>query len=284
MSLTATCATITAMLASAQGGEVINLKGNCTTITISKQYRREVTINAGGSSVVGLVVRGANVRWRGGKLSAKDGAHGKAGNGYAVLIHQGAANVRLEGVTITAAKKGLVVDQARNIAIVDSKFIALGEDGMIVSRVNGLTVTGNQFGNPVGKPTECLVNGRVQLGLAKRNCAGVWKDGYHSDAIQMRNGVVGARIAGNLIEGKTQGITQMDSKGDAALQNVTIENNIVRTDHYHHITLGNCIGCAIMNNQVQRAEGSPKKAIIRPGLAIRCGNKAQDERVQDGRC
>ncbi|MDX2210551.1 MAG: right-handed parallel beta-helix repeat-containing protein [Sphingopyxis sp.] len=284
MSLTATCATITALLASAQGGEIINLKGNCTTITISKQYRREVTINAGGSSVAGLVVRGTNVRWRGGKVSAKDGAHGRAGNGYAVLIHQAAANIRLEGVTITAAKKGVVVDQARNVAIVDSKFVALGEDGMIVSRVNGLTITGNQFGNPIGKPTECLVNGQVQLGLAKRNCAGVWKDGYHSDAIQMRNGVVGARIALNLVEGKTQGITQMDTTGDAPLQNVTIENNTVRTDNYHHISLGNCIGCSIMNNQVQRAAGSPIKAIIRPGMARRCGNKVQDERVQDGRC
>lgn len=284
MTLTATCATIAAMLASAQGGEVINLKGNCPTITISKAYARQLTVNAQGASVSGLVVRGTNIRWRGGKLAAKDGAHGRAGNGYAVLIHQAAANVRLEGVTITAAKKGIVIDQARNVAIVDSRFVALGEDGMIVSRVNGLTVAGNQFGSPIGKPTECLVNGQIQLGLAKRNCPGVWKDGYHADALQMRNGVVNARISGNLVEGKLQGITQMDTTGDAPLENVIVENNIVRTDNYHHITLGNCIACAIRNNRVERAAGSKIKAVIRPGIATRCGNSAQDERTQDRRC
>jgi Right handed beta helix region len=284
MSLTATCATIAAMLASAQGGEAITLKGNCGTIMVARQYAREVTINGAGSSVAGLVVSGGNIRWRGGKFSAKHGPHGAAGNGYGVLIHKGAANVHLEGVTITAAKKGIVIDMARNVSIVDSRFVALGEDGMIVSRVNGLTVARNQFGQTIGRPTECVVNGNTQLALAKRNCAGVWKDGYHPDALQMRNGVVNARISGNLVEGRTQGITQMDTNGDVPLERVVIENNIVRTDNYHHITLGKCIGCRITNNRVQRAAGSQIKAIIRPGMATRCGNYAQDEKPQDKRC
>lgn len=284
MSLTATCATIAAMLASAQGGEVITLNGSCGSITVARQYARQVTINGAGSSVAGLVVTGGNIRWRGGKLSAKHGIHGQAGNGYGVLIHKGAANVQLEAVTITAAKKGIVIDQARNISIVDSRFVMLGEDGMIVSRVNGLTVARNQFGQTIGKPTECLVNGETRLGLSKRNCAGAWKDGYHADALQMRNGVVNARISENLVEGKTQGITQMDTTGDAPLERVIIDRNIVRTDNYHHITLGNCIGCTISNNQVKRATGSQIKAIIRPGTARRCGNSAQDERAQDRRC
>jgi Right handed beta helix region len=229
-------------------------------------------------------VTGGNIRWRGGRLAAKDGAHGFAGNGYAVRIYNGAANVNFEGVTVTAAKKGIVIDQARNISIVDSRFVALGEDGMIVSRVNGLTVARNQFGQTIGKPTECMVNGRTQLAVIRRNCAGVWKDGYHADALQMRNGVVNARISDNLVEGKTQGLTQMDTTGDAPLQNVTIERNIVRTDNYHHITLGNCIGCVITGNRVERAVGSQIKAVIRPGTARRCGNTAQDEKVQDKRC
>jgi hypothetical protein len=100
----------------------------------------------------------------------------------------------------------------------------------------------------------------------------------------MRNGVINAVISDNLVEGKIQGITQMDTTGDAPLENIVIKSNTVRTDNYHHITLGNCIRCAITNNIVQRAAGSQKKAIIRPGLARRCGNKVQDERVQDKPC
>lgn len=284
MTLTATCATIAAMLASAQGGEVITLKGNCGPVTIARRYPRQVTINGTGATVAGLVVSGSNVRWRGGTLSAKGGAHGFAGNGYGVLIHQRAANIALEGVTVTAAKKGIVIDEARNISVVDSRFTAVGEDGMIVSRVNGLTIARNKFGQTIGKPTECLVNGKIRFALPKRDCAGVWKDGYHPDAVQMRNGVVNAVISGNLVEGKIQGITQMDTTGDAPLENIVIKSNIVRTDNYHHITLGNCIGCAITNNIVQRAAGSQKRAIIRPGMARRCGNKVQDEAVQDRSC
>jgi Right handed beta helix region len=285
MSLTATCATIAAMLASAQGGETITLKGNCPTVTVTRRFARLVTINGAGSSVAGLVVSGGgNIRWVGGKFTAKNGAHGFAGFGYGILINKGAADITLDGVTITAAKKGVVIDQARNITITNSRFTALGEDGMIVSRVAGLTVVRNQFGQTIGKPSECLVNNRVQLSVAKRNCAGTWKDGYHADALQMRNGVLNARISDNMVEGKTQGITQMDTTGDAPLQRVTIERNIVRTDNYHHITLGNCISCVIANNRVERAAGSQIKAIIRPGNARRCGNKAQDEQQRDPAC
>lgn len=285
MSIIATCATIGALLVSAKGGETINLKGNCAGVTISRHYAKLVTIDATRSSVRGLVITGGNVRWRGGRIAAKDGAHGFAGNGYGVHIHGGAANVTLEGVTITAAKKGIVIDQARNLNIASVAFTGLGEDGIIASRVTGLAISRSQFGQTIGKPTQCLVNGAVRLGLPMRDCAGQWTDGYHPDAVQMRNGVVDARISHNLVEGRMQGITQMDTTGDAPLQRVFIEHNIVRTDNFHHITLGdNCIGCAIRNNRVERAAGSAKRAIIRAGAAQRCGNFAQDERNQDDPC
>ena len=76
----------------------------------------------------------------------------------------------------------------------------------------------------------------------------------------------------------------MDTINDLPLRNVHIFNNLVRTDHYHRIALGNCIDCSITDNRVERQEGSLKKAVILPGLAKRCGNYAQDEKVQDAPC
>lgn len=284
----ATCATIKAVLASASGGEVISLNGNCPTITITKAYTKQVTINAGGSSVAGLVITGKNVRWRSGMITAPGGAFASGPLGYGIRVYNGAANIRFDGVTITAAKKGVVLDSVSGITFADSKFVLLGEDGIIASRVTGMTVARSRFAQTIGKPSECNVGGVVTLDVPSRDCialGGVWRDGFHADAVQMRNGVVNARIYDSIVEGATQGITQMDTTGDAPLERVAIERNIVRTDNYHHITLGaNCIGCRVMNNRVERAAGSLIKAVIRQGAATRCGNYAQDERVQDGAC
>lgn len=286
-SISATCDTIQSVLASAQGGEVISFKGNCPTVTITKAYSKQVTVNAGGSSVAGLRISGAaNVRWRSGLITAPEGIHGFAAGGYGIQVNGGARNIRFDAVTVTAAKKGVVLDTASNIIFADSKFTLLGEDGIIASRVAGLTVARSRFWGTIGKPQECLAaDGTITYGMTRSACVGVWKDGYHADAIQMRNGVANARIYDNLVEGNTQGLTQMDTTGDAPLERVIIERNIVRTDNYHHITLGpNCIGCRVMNNRVERAVGSQIKAVIRQGAATRCGNYAQDERAQDAPC
>lgn len=284
MSIAATGATIDAILASAHGGEVISLKGECARITIDRAYPKRVTINAGRSTVAGLFITGSNVRWRGGTLRAAGGAYGVAQAGYAAQVHRGASHIRLDSVLVTAAKKGVVVDEASDIAIKRSRFWRLGEDGIIASRTAGLTIADNHFSETQGKPTQCVTGGVTTYGVAKRDCKGVWTDGTHPDAIQMRDGVTDAQIYGNLVEGNTQGITQMDTPGDAPLERVHVYDNVVRTDNYHHITLTRCAECSIRNNRVERAAGSQKKAVIRAGEALRCGNYAQDEKMQDGAC
>lgn len=289
MTLIATCATIAAVLASAQGGESISLANqNCPTITISKTYAKQVTINGGGSTVAGLVITGKNVRIRSLLITAPGGAFASSTSGYGVRIYNGASNIRFDKVTITVAKKGMVLDNVFNITVAGSKFVLLGEDGIIASRVTGLTVARNTFARTLGKPSECNIGGVVTYNMSNRHCiaaGGVWIDGFHADAVQMRNGVVRANVYDNVIEGETQGVTQMDTVGDAPLVNVFVYRNTVRTDGYHHITLGaNCQNCRIENNRVERQPGSTKKAVIRQGAAARCGNYAQDELTPDKPC
>lgn len=280
MSLTATCATIALAIASAKGGEVINLKGNCPKITIKNMPAKRVTINAGGARVAGLDIlpTAGNIRWRSGTITAPAGMHGFAGDGYAVKNR--GTNVRLDGVLITDAKKGIVSDSAKMFTIADSRFLRYGEDGIIAANTKGLTIVRNRFAEIVGKPTECNVSGVVTFGLSSRDCAargGTWKDGYHKDAVQLRHAVTDTLIAYNRVEGDTQGLTQMDTTGDLPLERVVIEHNMVFANA-HQITLGNCINCTIRWNVVRRFSSAGLKAVIRPGMAKRCGNDTVDEK------
>lgn len=288
MSIAATCATIAIALASAKGGETITLKGECGRIAVDRTYAKPVTVDAEAASVRGLIITGGGVVWRGGTIAAPKGVHAKGGDGYGVLI-RGGTGATITGALVTDAKKAIVLDGAKDVVITDNRFLRYGEDGVIASNTKGLTILRNRFAEQIGKPTECNVGGAVSYGLPRRTCiegGGVWQDGYHNDAVQMRNGVTDALIAHNEVEGQTQGITQMDTKGDAPLERIRIEFNTVRTDGYHPITLGACVDCSIRSNVVRRAAGSAKKSVIRAEAATMvCGNTVPDMPATGGaRC
>lgn len=277
MTILASCATFAALLASAPGGATIELRGDCGNLTISRRFPTMITIDATKARVAGLTVRGANVRWIGGVLSAPGGGDAKGPLGYAMFI--GGHNITLERATITSAKKGIVIDQASNVTIRTVRFWRLREDGVIASRVTGLVITDSQFSESLPRPAVCTsADGQRTPGVARRNCAGSWVDGNHADAVQMRNGVVNARITDNVISGPTQGIAQMDTRGDAPLEGIVIENNRITTSTFHQITLSECLNCVIRGNRVRAEKGWGRKAVIRPGRALRCGNDVADEK------
>lgn len=272
----ATCATLAAVLAAAPGGSTIALRGDCARVTIARSFPSMVTVDASKARVSGLALRGANLRWVGGTLSAPGGPDAKGPPGYALLI--AGRNIRLEGATVTGARKGIVIDKASNVAIDRVKFWRLREDGIIASQTKGLTVTNSQFTESLPRPSVCTgPDGRRTEGVGKRNCRGEWIDGNHADAVQMRHGVTDARIAFNTISGPTQGITQMDTTGDAPLQRVVIENNRIETSAFHQITLTECTDCVIRSNRVRAEKGWARRAVIRPGRATRCGNDVADD-------
>lgn len=272
------------MLASARPGDTIQLAaGQYRDVRIDRTFSSALTIDASAASVRGLQISGGGILWRGGTLMATAGRDGFAASGYGALVT--GSNVTFSGVTVTNAKKGMVVDRAQGVTVMDSTFIRLGEDGIIASRTARLTVLRSRFTQTVGRPTRCTTLFGVIEGLSQRDCLarpGVWVDGYHPDAVQMRNGVTDALIAENVVEGMTQGLTQMESVGDAPLVRIRIERNTVAANG-HHITLYGCNGCVIRNNLVRRWRRDTYRAVIRQGRARRCENDVQDE-GQDGRC
>lgn len=283
MLIAATCNTFLAMIAYASGGDTITLTGNCGTIEISRQFPSTVYIDATKATVQGLRISGSRVHWWGGRISAPGGMDAIGVPGYAVKITGQA--IRVKSAIITNARKGMVIDQASSVLVDRNQFWRLREDGIIASRTSKLTVLLNNFSESKPLPSRCVLSdGTVVLGLASRDCGGTWTDGNHADAVQMRNSMTDVTIADNTVSGETQGMAQMDTTGDLPLRNVVIRNNTIVTDGYHRITLTACYDCAIRNNVVRKALGSTKKAVILPGLATRCGNFAEDEKVPDVPC
>ena len=282
--VTATPATLPLVLETVRPGDTIALRsGTYATVVIRRTFSTPITIDASGSFVRGVQISGGGVVWRSGTIIAPLGQEGIGSTGYGALVT--GTNVTFSGVYFSKARKGIVLDRAARVTISDSTFRGIGEDGVIASRTAGLTIVRNTFDRTVGKPSTCVTKKRVIRGLAKRDCeaqGGVWDDGWHPDAVQMRNAVTDAVITDNVLDGNTQGLTQMDTAGDAPLQRVRIERNTVSVNA-HHITLGDCAGCTIRGNTVRRWRRDSYKAIIRPGKARRCGNVVQDE-ASDGRC
>jgi hypothetical protein len=255
-------------------GAVLTLaKGQvCSSFVYRAVPKGQVLLDATGSTLVGWRFLGSNLRVFGATIRASQGSV-VGPNGYGAYVS--GTNIHFDHVRVTFARKGIVGDNATNLSVTDSEFYAVFEDGMILSRIKGLSVLRSTFIATVSQPTKCKLAGRVVLALPKRVCVGqdgTWVDGYHADAIQMRNAVTDARLEDNQISGLTQGITQMDTAGDLPLERVSIIGNTIITDAPHKITLGACLNCSISGNTVGSPSGSKWKAQIIAGQAVSSKN------------
>ena len=281
--MTIACAALAAALAQAAAGATIRVTGSCGPVEIKAAFARPVTIDASRATVRGLRISGRNITWKGGTLAALDGLQGKGPRGYA--LHVSGTGVTVSGATFTDAHLGVLVHKAAQVRLEGNRFTGLRADGVHLAASTGIVIARNRFENSRPNPSVCRTLGGATLANVRlKDCNGAWNDGDHPDAIQMRDGVRDVLIEKNTITGNTQGIAQMDTKGDKPLVNVRILANEIATDNFHHITLAECTGCRIENNIVRRAKGSQRKAVIRPGTATRCGNQAQDETARDRAC
>lgn len=275
--VTATPATLPAALAAAQPGDTIQLAaGDYAPVTIRRRsFAPAILIDARRATVAGVNIdASAGVRWMGGTVRASGGPDGFAAGGYGFRIVE-SADITVQGATITAARKGLVLGGGRNIAIRSNSFTGLREDGIIATRAARLTISRNSFTDFKPWPTRCtLPDGAITFALPQRQCAGVWQDGNHADAIQIYDGIDGALITGNTIAGVMQGIGQMGNATSKPMQGVQVTGNTVQTAAYHSISLYDCARCRIAGNDIKPNLTPGRKSPVRfiaPGT-VACGN------------
>jgi nitrous oxidase accessory protein NosD len=273
--VTATPATLPAALAAAAPGDTIKLAaGDYAPVAIKRRsFAPGILIDARRATVAGVNIEGsAGIRWMGGTLRASGGMDGNAAAGYAVRLVE-SADVTVQGVTITLARKGMMLAGGRNIAIRGNSFTGLREDGIIATRTARLTISRNNFTDFRPWPTSCAADGAITYGGPRRACAGVWKDGNHPDAIQIYDGIDGALITGNTITGGMQGIGQMGNATSKPMQGVQVTGNTVRTAAYHSISLYDCARCRITGNDIGNLTPGRKSPVrfLAPGTTA-CGN------------
>lgn len=251
----ATCATIAAILANAQGGETVQLRGTCPKITIrGKHYNPPITVEATKATVKGLVVNnGGGVIWKGGVLVAPQGPFAAGTpNGYGFYAYA-ARNVVLDRVVVRDSLKGIVIIRgSQDIQIKDSVIEYMGGDGINIANAKNTIVKNNIIRNFYPNA------------------------GYHQDGIQMWAGASNILIENNRLEGSFQGITDFGAAGDLPISNTHVINNQVHVAHYHGITLGSAVNSSIINNEV-RGLNPAMKTIVRASSKVKaCNNIVWD--------
>lgn len=265
--LQATPETIDSTLADSAGGFTVALSGLFPRLLIRNKYTLPIRILAARAVVAGLTITGAGVDWIGGEAHAFGGSHGFAADGYAVRLHEGCSNVSIAGVKVRNADRGFVLDRADHVRMLDCD-VSVRQDGMIINGGEHLDIIGNRFHDFAPRPTRCtLPDGSILPGLSRIACEardGKWKDGDHSDAIQLRNGIRHAIIAYNRIENISQGIGQMDGPTDLPCDDILVLGNQVAVSGFHSITIERTTNLVVMRNKTWQTTGRRSPLRLHP--------------------
>ena len=281
------CAALALALSSPAGGGNYTLVDDCRSkegkpaLVIRAVYRKPIVITAHGRLVQGLVFDGGgNIVWSGGRIEAPAGSgESPLQTGpqyYGVQIKGESRNIVFDGVSFSNARKAIVFSgPSQGLTVRNSRCQGNVEDCLIASGGRDIVFTRNIAGPFVSRPSQCIVGSITYDRLAKRDCiarSGEWRNGWHSDVLQLRNGVTNVLVADNVINTAGQGLTQMDKPGDAPIRSVRFTNTQIQAGR-HGITLGRCDDCMIDQNALRTSMGHLRwKAVIIPGQAKACGN------------
>lgn len=260
----ATPANLSAVLASATGGDTIYLSGTFPRVAMKGQYATPLQIVATNAVVNSLELYGVkNVIVRGGTF---DGLSLDAY--YAVRIHD-SNSVRLEGAKLTRARTGLNVLRSADVHIRGNSFQGLRSDGMNIVGSRSVMIENNVCSGTLPIPSVYDAKGKLVKDGDHPDCVQLWSlPNYHTQDIVIRN---------NRAEGNTQGFWSNGRDGDGSgMDRVTIESNVVRNMWWNGIAMQNVRGASIRYNNVSAIPGTvkfPGGAVISWISVLGQGNK-----------
>lgn len=258
------------------GGDFcVHLEGTFSPVRIRQRFALPVRLFAHRAFIRGVTFDGANIVLNGGTVEAPMGAGGFARAGYGIDLLPAAQDITVNAVKIRNASRGVVSSGGKRLSVTCCD-IAVRADGIISSGGEDITFANNWFHDFYPTPTECtLRDGTVVNGLSGRSClaqGGVFKDGDHSDAIQLRNGMKRVSIVGNVIQSISQGIGQMDGPNDLPMDGVWIIGNNVEVTGAHSITIGRSTNVVVIGNRTKQMTGR-RSPLRLPADAIQRDNE-----------
>jgi hypothetical protein len=284
----ATPATLRARLEAARGGETIRLAaGDYGAVAFPQRaWSPAITIDASAATFTGLVLnKTSGVTIRGGDIK------GPGGRSYGVGI-RGSQGVRIEGMRISGAHRGVVVNESRDVEIVGNELTGLVSDGINIALSQKILIKGNSCRD-------------FSPNLAVFDEAGKkLRDGDHPDCIQAWSRPThpptsDVQVVDNVIEGRMQGIFfgnhVRNGVDDGGFDRITIRGNKV-TVNMTGIAVGGVRDGVIRDNIVdvwpEVLFPTKPKLRIKPNLRADgerltlCGNRVTAVRkaVGQGKC
>ena len=197
---------------------------------------------------------------------------GTGGRSYGIHIRR-ARDVRVEGMSISAAHRGIVVGASTRISIVGNTLTGLLSDGVDIALSSWVRVERNTCRN--FNPTPALYDAQGRR----------LKDGDHPDCIQAWSRphalpTSDLTIVDNDIEGRMQGIFLGNhlrrGVDDGGFDRIVIRDNRVRVGVPNGIVLDSARDCVVANNTVQSLPLATVPG--RPSLAVKANLRVSGER------
>lgn len=255
-------------LSDTKGGYAIALEGVFDKLVFKQQFLQTINIFAHRAVIKGIVFEGCGVTIAGGRVEAPDGSNGFASAGYGVFFRRGSYCNTIAEMVIRNCDRAVVLDKANRSAVYRCD-VSVRQDGIIANGGEDVVFAYNWFHDFYPKPSTCtLPDSSVLSGLSSKDCVargGTFKDGDHSDAIQIRNGMRRVQIIGNYIDNTSQGIGQMDGPSDAWCDDVTIIGNNVEVNGFHSITVERTSNLKVIGNRTKQLTGRRSLLRLSPG-------------------
>jgi hypothetical protein len=287
------CSDLNAEARVAPPGAVLRIWGECTDVRMPQRRTEPLTVIAGTAMGRGAVIRGLqvwrveNLTWVGGIIEGLEGHAPTSAIGQRGIDLRYGGNVRFDRVLFRNAVRAASLNLTENVSITNSVFTNIRSDGINVVSVKHGRFENNQFSNFSPIPTRCTYpDGSVVERLSAsgcRNSGGVWRDGDHSDGIQMWGENEDILVKNNRMrfpfDGWAQGINNFG--GGKHIFRVQVIGNVVETDHSNGIVFTNCNDCVIRDNFIAKATDEapwPVRLVINNGTVKACNNVTPDAR------
>lgn len=243
--LTATPATLPAVVAKAQSGDTIRLMdGTYPRVKITdRTFAKPVTIKANPKAsfqfaiarVSGLTIQGGMVRDR----------IGGGGAGYGIGI-QSSSRITVNGVAISNGTRGIVIGRSTDVLVAKVTFDRMIVDGINIAGSQRVTIRGVICTNAnSGKAHPDCIQGWSRPGM-------ITQDVLITDSTVNTAGMQGI-FFGNHVRGGVD---------DGGFDRIRVIANAVTVDHAQGIALYDCRKCEISGNVVTTMKGARSVASI----------------------
>ncbi len=256
----------------ARAGATIKLAGNQGALTLKgRSWSPAITIDASNATFTAIVLNGVTgIHFKGGTVI------GPGGKSYAIHILK-SRDIAIDGMTITGAGRGVVMDRSQDIAVRNTRLTGLGVDGIDIASSQRVVISGNSCSKFTPK-------------LAAFDATGKLIDGDHPDCIQGWSKLAfpptsDVTVSDNTADGMMQGVFFRDPGVNGGFDRITIRDNVLHTGFGNAVFVEGARDAIVRGNRVSAVRGATHvksgnqvkaNIVFKSSTGRACGNQVAD--------